>query len=134
MPQWTDAGSSTGRRALIPRLADRYHVIAPDHVGFGFSDAPPVEEFEYTFDALAELTAGLLDQLGACEYAIYVLFETVLGGHLHAEQDHLDFSWPSGTVRVHPADRRLRNPDRFRAAGADRHHEGTVKSGRIRRM
>jgi pimeloyl-ACP methyl ester carboxylesterase len=59
-------------RDLIPALADRYHVIAPDHLGFGFSDAPPVEEFDYTFDALANLTAGLLSRLGITRYAIYV--------------------------------------------------------------
>src|SRR5262249_4714169 len=50
-------------RNLIPLLADRYHVIAPDHLGFGLSDSPPVGEFDYTFDALADLTAALLDQL-----------------------------------------------------------------------
>jgi pimeloyl-ACP methyl ester carboxylesterase len=43
-------------RELIPRLADRYHVIAPDHLGFDLSDAPPAAEFGYTFDALAGLT------------------------------------------------------------------------------
>ncbi|MCI4043461.1 alpha/beta hydrolase [Streptomyces sp. TRM75563] len=59
-------------RELIPLLADRYHVIAPDHLGFGHSDAPSVEEFDYTFDALAELTSGLLDQLGLDRYALYV--------------------------------------------------------------
>lgn len=59
-------------RDLIPRLADRYRVIAPDHLGFGLSDAPPVEEFDYSFDALAGLTEGLLDQLGVARYAIYV--------------------------------------------------------------
>jgi pimeloyl-ACP methyl ester carboxylesterase len=59
-------------RDLIPRLADRYHVIAPDHLGFGLSDAPSVEEFDYTFDALTDLTEGLLDQLGVSRYAIYV--------------------------------------------------------------
>jgi pimeloyl-ACP methyl ester carboxylesterase len=59
-------------RDLIPRLADAYHVIAPDHLGFGLSDAPPVEQFEYTFDALADLTEGLLDQLGVTRYGIYV--------------------------------------------------------------
>jgi pimeloyl-ACP methyl ester carboxylesterase len=59
-------------RDLIPRLADRYHVIAPDHLGFGLSDAPPASEFGYTFDALADLTAGLLAQLGLTRYAIYV--------------------------------------------------------------
>ncbi|MEU5037436.1 alpha/beta hydrolase [Streptomyces rubiginosohelvolus] len=59
-------------RELIPLLADDYHVIAPDHLGFGHSDAPPATEFDYTFDALAELTAGLLDQLGLDRYALYV--------------------------------------------------------------
>jgi pimeloyl-ACP methyl ester carboxylesterase len=59
-------------RNLIPLLADRYHVIAPDHLGFGLSDAPPAEEFGYTFDALAGSTAGLLDRLGVIRYAMYV--------------------------------------------------------------
>jgi pimeloyl-ACP methyl ester carboxylesterase len=59
-------------RELIPLLADRYHVIAPDHLGFGLSDTPPADEFGYTFDALAGLTAGLLTQLGVTRYAIYV--------------------------------------------------------------
>ena len=59
-------------RHLIPALADRYHVIAPDHLGFGLSDAPGVEEFDYTFDALCALTAGLLRTLGVDRYAMYV--------------------------------------------------------------
>jgi pimeloyl-ACP methyl ester carboxylesterase len=59
-------------RNLIPALADRYHVIAPDYLGFGYSAAPAADEFGYTFDALAELTSGLLDQLGVTRYAIYV--------------------------------------------------------------
>ncbi|MEV6301186.1 alpha/beta fold hydrolase [Actinoplanes sp. NPDC051861] len=59
-------------RDLIPALADRYRVIAPDHLGYGFSDAPPATEFDYTFDALTGLTAGLLDQLGVRRFAMYV--------------------------------------------------------------
>ncbi|CAM5667434.1 MULTISPECIES: alpha/beta hydrolase [Streptomyces] len=59
-------------RNLIPLLADRYRVIAPDHLGFGLSDAPSVDDFDYTFEALTELTAGLLDQLGVTRYAMYV--------------------------------------------------------------
>ncbi|BCB74512.1 alpha/beta hydrolase [Phytohabitans flavus] len=59
-------------RDLIPRLADRYHVIAPDHLGFGQSDSPTVDEFDYSFDSLARLTAGLLGQLGLKRYAIYI--------------------------------------------------------------
>jgi pimeloyl-ACP methyl ester carboxylesterase len=59
-------------RHLIPVLAERYHVLAPDHLGFGLSDAPAVDEFGYTFDALADLTAGLLEQLGVERFAMYV--------------------------------------------------------------
>ncbi len=59
-------------RDLIPLLADRYHLIAPDHLGFGLSGAPPAAEFTYTFDALAGLTARLLAQLGLTRYALYV--------------------------------------------------------------
>lgn len=59
-------------RDLITRLADDYHVIAPDHLGFGYSDMPLVTEFDYTFDNLTELTRGLLDHLGLGRYAIYV--------------------------------------------------------------
>jgi pimeloyl-ACP methyl ester carboxylesterase len=59
-------------RDLIPPLAQRYHVIAPDLLGFGLSDAPPADTFAYTFDALFRLTAGLLSELGVTRYAIYV--------------------------------------------------------------
>jgi pimeloyl-ACP methyl ester carboxylesterase len=59
-------------RDLIPKLADRYHVIAPDHLGFGLSAAPSVDDFTYSFDALADVTEDLLDQLGVHRYAIYV--------------------------------------------------------------
>ncbi|HUN31021.1 MAG TPA: alpha/beta hydrolase [Trebonia sp.] len=59
-------------RNLIPALAGRYHVIAPDHLGFGYSAAPSADDFDYTFDALTELTAGLLEQLGITRYALYV--------------------------------------------------------------
>ncbi len=58
-------------RHLIPRLADRYRVIAPDHIGFGRSSAPPVEEFRYTFDALAGVTLGFLEGLGIERYTVY---------------------------------------------------------------
>ena len=51
-------------RNLIPALADRYHVIAPDYPGYGQSDMPDRATFAYTFDRFAELVDGLLDQLG----------------------------------------------------------------------
>ncbi|WP_432043405.1 alpha/beta fold hydrolase [Streptomyces cadmiisoli] len=59
-------------RHLIPALADRYHVIAPDHIGFGQSAMPTPQDFPYTFDALTEVTSGLLPQLGIDRFAMYV--------------------------------------------------------------
>ncbi|MFF3665603.1 alpha/beta fold hydrolase [Microtetraspora malaysiensis] len=59
-------------RHLIPALADRYHVIAPDYIGFGYSSAPSVADFPYTFDSLTEVTTALLARRGVDEYAIYV--------------------------------------------------------------
>jgi pimeloyl-ACP methyl ester carboxylesterase len=60
-------------RDLIPQLSDRFHVIAPDYVGFGYSDAPEVEDFEYTFNNLAEHVEDLLfKNLGLRQFSIYV--------------------------------------------------------------
>jgi pimeloyl-ACP methyl ester carboxylesterase len=59
-------------RGLIPLLAGDYHVVAPDLLGFGLSDAPTVDEFDYTFDTLTDSVAALLDELGLDRYAIYV--------------------------------------------------------------
>ncbi|MGB6686634.1 MAG: alpha/beta fold hydrolase [Terracidiphilus sp.] len=42
--------SSQMFRELIPALADQFHLIAPDYIGFGHSDAPSRSDFEYTFD------------------------------------------------------------------------------------
>ncbi|WP_433236881.1 alpha/beta fold hydrolase [Streptosporangium sp. CA-135522] len=64
--------SSSMFRNLIPALADSYHVIAPDHLGFGQSGMPSVTEFDYTFDALTELTVALLDKLGVERFALYI--------------------------------------------------------------
>jgi pimeloyl-ACP methyl ester carboxylesterase len=58
-------------RDLIPRLADRFHVIAPDYPGFGFSSTPSVTDFEYTFDHLAEVIEQFTDAVGLEHYAIY---------------------------------------------------------------
>ncbi|MBT9329671.1 alpha/beta fold hydrolase [Paracidobacterium acidisoli] len=60
-------------RDLIPQLADTFHVIAPDYIGFGYSDAPDVSEFEYTFDNLAAHIEELLfGALGLKKFSIYV--------------------------------------------------------------
>lgn len=59
-------------RNLIPLLADRFHVVAPDLPGFGFSDAPERTAFKYTFDNLAGVIGSFVDALGLRRYAIYV--------------------------------------------------------------
>jgi pimeloyl-ACP methyl ester carboxylesterase len=60
-------------RDLIPKLEDKFRIIAPDYVGFGYSDMPSVEEFQYTFDNLAaHVDDLLLKHLGLKKFSIYV--------------------------------------------------------------
>jgi pimeloyl-ACP methyl ester carboxylesterase len=59
-------------RNLIPLLADRFHVVAPDLPGFGFSETPPRSEFAYTFAHLAEVIERFTEKLGLARYALYV--------------------------------------------------------------
>jgi pimeloyl-ACP methyl ester carboxylesterase len=59
-------------RDLIPELADRYRVIAPDLPGFGLTKAPPRGQFDYTFDALGDVIGGFVDAVGLERYAIYI--------------------------------------------------------------
>jgi pimeloyl-ACP methyl ester carboxylesterase len=57
---------------LIPLLAPRYHLIAPDYPGFGQSESLPPSRYEYTFDQLAATTYALLEQLRVSKYALYL--------------------------------------------------------------
>jgi pimeloyl-ACP methyl ester carboxylesterase len=57
---------------LIPVLATRYHVIAPDYPGFGHSDAPSPDTFAYTFDHLASVVDAFTQQLGIRHYTLFV--------------------------------------------------------------
>lgn len=59
-------------RDLIPQLAGKFHVIAPDYIGFGQSDAPSATEFDYSFDNLTTHVTGLIDQLGLKSYVLYM--------------------------------------------------------------
>jgi pimeloyl-ACP methyl ester carboxylesterase len=59
-------------RDLIPLLAGKFHVVAPDYIGFGQSDAPSVDEFTYSFDSLTDHVTGLIDQLGLKSYVLYM--------------------------------------------------------------
>ncbi|MEU8717656.1 alpha/beta hydrolase [Streptomyces sp. NPDC048663] len=95
-------------RNLIPALADRYRVIAPDHIGFGQSAMPGLDRFPYTFDSLTDVTAGLLAQLGVDRFALYVQ----------------DYGAPIGWRLA------LRNPDRVTAIvtqNGNAYEEGFVK-------
>lgn len=60
-------------RHLIPQLADRYRVIAPDYPGYGQSASPDRANFAYTFDNFARLVDKLLEQLGIAKFAMYVM-------------------------------------------------------------
>lgn len=64
--------SSQMFRNLIPKLADKYHVIAPDYPGFGQSSMPSRSDFEYTFDHLATVVDHFLEQLKVESYVLYV--------------------------------------------------------------
>ena len=59
-------------RDLIPLLADRFHIVAPDLPGFGQSDMPPREEFSYTFDNIARVIERFTEVIGFDHFAVYV--------------------------------------------------------------
>jgi len=59
-------------RNLLPALSDRYHVVAPDFPGFGFSDAPDRQQFRYTFEHLSEIVGRFTDVIGLNRFALYL--------------------------------------------------------------
>jgi pimeloyl-ACP methyl ester carboxylesterase len=59
-------------RDLIPLLADRFRLIAPDLPGFGQTKAPPRGQFDYTFESFAKVIDGFTRELGVDRYALYV--------------------------------------------------------------
>ena len=64
--------SSQMFRNLIPALADKYHLVAPDYPGYGHSSMPAHDKFEYTFDNLAKVIDEFTEKIGLKKYAIYV--------------------------------------------------------------
>jgi pimeloyl-ACP methyl ester carboxylesterase len=83
---------------LMVALADRYHMIAPDYVGFGFSDAPAPGAFAYSFDALADSVGKLAEALGLERYGLVMQ----------------DYGGPVGfrLALAHPERVRLGHPER----------------------
>src|SRR5215469_9518786 len=59
-------------RDLIPQLADNFHLVAPDLIGFGQSDMPSRDSFTYTFEALTDVLEGFTKTVGFDRYALYV--------------------------------------------------------------
>ena len=58
-------------RNLIPALADQFHLVAPDYPGFGNSEQPSMDDFDYTFERLFEIVEKFTEQLGLDRYSIY---------------------------------------------------------------
>src|SRR6202051_1054506 len=80
-------------RYLIPLLADRFHIVAPDLPGFGQSDMPPRERFSYTFDNIARVIEHFTEVIGFDRFAVYVF----------------DYGAPTGFRRA------VRHPERITA-------------------
>jgi pimeloyl-ACP methyl ester carboxylesterase len=59
-------------RNLIPALSDKFHVVAPDYPGYGYSSMPTVGEFDYTFDRIAGIIDAFIGKLGLQKYTLYV--------------------------------------------------------------
>src|SRR5215467_9507227 len=59
-------------RNLIPLLSDRFHIVAPDLPGFGFSQSPPRSQFKYTFENLATVIDAFTESVRLQRYALYV--------------------------------------------------------------
>src|SRR5215470_8909017 len=66
------SASSHQYRYLLPALAERFHVIAPDYPGFGNSDMPDPSTFLYTFDKLADIIEHFLEQKGFEHFGLFV--------------------------------------------------------------
>lgn len=60
-------------RNLIPALSDRYHLIAPDYPGYGYSAMPAVDKFDYSFDHLANIVDQFTDKVGLKKYSLYLM-------------------------------------------------------------
>jgi len=60
-------------RELIPQLADQFHLVAPDYPGYGQSSMPSVDEFEYSFDKLANIVEQFIDEIGLKSYNLYLM-------------------------------------------------------------
>ena len=101
-------------RDLLPKLADKFHVIAPDYLGFGYSDMPSASEFEYTFDNLAaHVEELLLNNLGLKTFRMYVQDYRAPIGYRIASK-HPQANRGKNCVRTETPTRRKSVPDSMR--------------------
>ncbi len=116
-------------RHLMPALADEFHLIAPDYPGFGNSAMPALDEFDYTFDRLAEIVEKLIYKLGLDRYSIYLMdygapvgfrlavkyphrVQTLIVQNGNAYEEGLREFWDP--IKVYWADKSPRNADALR--------------------
>lgn len=117
-------------RTLIPRLADRFHIIAPDLPGFGQSDMPGRDTFTYTFDKIADVIDRFTEIVGFDRYAVYVFdygaptgfrlavrhperVTAIISQNGNAYEEGLSDGW--NPIRAYWQDRSQRNRDALRA-------------------
>lgn len=60
-------------RDLIPTLSDQFHLVAPDYPGYGYSSMPSIDEFDYSFDNLANIIGKFIDTVGLDTYSLYLM-------------------------------------------------------------
>ena len=79
-------------RDLISELADEYHLIAPDYPGYGYSSMPTVDEFDYSFDNIANLVAKFVNVVGVDRYSLYLMdYGAPVGFRIaNAQPDRID--------------------------------------------
>ena len=65
--------SSQMYSSLISELSDEFHLIAPDYPGFGYSEQPSIEEFDYTFDNYAAIVESFIEKLGIKTFSLYLM-------------------------------------------------------------
>src|SRR3984957_4445507 len=93
--------SSFQFRELIPRLADKYRVIAPDLPGFGFTEVPAERNYTYTFDSLAKSIEAFTDALNLKRYALYIFdFGAPTGLRLALSRDRKSTRLNSSHVKI----------------------------------
>jgi pimeloyl-ACP methyl ester carboxylesterase len=116
-------------RNLIPALADKFHLIAPDYPGYGNSSMPTVNEFDYTFDRLAEIVEKFIAAIDLKKYSLYVMdygapigfriaakyperVEALIIQNGNAYEEGLGEFWEP--VKAYWRDRSLENADKLR--------------------